>query len=315
MSSAAVWPGCPKVSVIIPTRDRPAFLRQALASVRALEGPDVQLEIIVADNGSGSEAVALAHDFGALYRRVEPNGISAARNAALRSATGDYVAFLDDDDCWLPSHLRPHVQFLADHPEFDAVVGQIVNTDFQLSQPGPAWPVALPSGGDVFDAFLEYLPQLGATVVRSSVLDSVGYFDESLMADEDWDWHLRLAQRHRVGFVPVPCLLFRQRPAGVGDDMQRSRMPFTRQVLRANLRRADRSNYSWWRVVRLHLRHAGSWSNHFMNSAAAHAQRGDWAATRRALLWSAQASPLHTVWAVARQARLRNVLLGAIGNA
>ena len=311
VDSVATGPDRFRVSVVVPTRDRPAFLRQALASIRALEAADLDLEIVVADNGSGAEAREVAREFRARYTRVETEGMSAARNAALHLVTGDYVAFLDDDDCWLSTHLWPHLRLLAERPDFQAVVGQIFNTDFALAARGPAWPSALPTDGDLFDSFLEYLPQLGATVVRAGVLDSVGYFDESLMGDEDWDWHLRLAERHPVGFVAVPCLLFRQRPPGMGDELQRARMPFTNLVLRANVRRATRSNLSVWRLLRLSLRHAGYWSTLFLNSAVAHAQHGDWRAARRALLWSAQASPLHAAWAVTCQSRFRQVLVGA----
>ena len=99
----------PKVSVIVPTCDRPALLRQALASIRALEAPDLTFEILVGDNGSDRETPAVAEEFGAVYLKALTRGPSAARNVGLRAATGHFVAFLDDDDVWLPGNVRPHI--------------------------------------------------------------------------------------------------------------------------------------------------------------------------------------------------------------
>src|SRR5262245_8263189 len=97
-----------RVSVVVPTCNRTASLRKALASIRDVETPDLQLEILVADNGINAETRAVAAEFGAVYLEVETRGPSAARNAAMFAATGDFIAFLDDDDAWLPGHLVPH---------------------------------------------------------------------------------------------------------------------------------------------------------------------------------------------------------------
>src|SRR4051812_34163168 len=82
-----------QVSVIVPTCWRPALLREALASIRALEGPDVSLEIIVGDNGGLPETVEVVREYGAWHLPVERAGAGAARNVALQAATGEYVAF------------------------------------------------------------------------------------------------------------------------------------------------------------------------------------------------------------------------------
>ena len=96
-----------RVSAIIPTKNRAALLREALTSVRAVEGPDLELEIIVADHGSTDDTESVARAFGARLVREPKPGAAAARNTGMRAATGQYVAFLDDDDLWLADHLRP----------------------------------------------------------------------------------------------------------------------------------------------------------------------------------------------------------------
>jgi hypothetical protein len=75
-----------------------------------------------------------------------------------------------------------------------------------------------------------YYPQLGATLVRAQAARDVGLFDEALLGDQDWDWHVRLARRRKVGFVGEPCVLFRQRPPGSFDALRLRRLGFTRRV-------------------------------------------------------------------------------------
>lgn len=225
---------------MVPTRDRPSLLAECLRSIRAVEGPDLTLEILVGDNGSLAATRAIADAHGARHLPVSRLGAGAARNAGLHVATGDYLAFLDDDDRWLPGHLRPQLQMLEARAELAGAVGQVVNVDDRGTPLLEPWPSDLPASGDVFLDFMRYCPQLGATVVRTSVRESVGGFDEALLADQDWDWHLRLAERHRIGFVPQRCVLFRQRPAGSDNSLQAQRIPYTRRVFRRHARTAWR---------------------------------------------------------------------------
>jgi glycosyltransferase involved in cell wall biosynthesis len=303
------------VSVVIPTCDRPALLREALASVRALEGDDLALEVIVADNGATDEADAVAREFGARRLRVPAPGAAAARNAGLRAATGEYVAFLDDDDVWLAGHLRPHLALLRAHPELGAVVGQVVNSDMALEGRSEPWPAVLPQHGDLFPTFLGLCPQLGATVARAEVLQTVGPFDETLIGDQDWDWHLRLASRHLVGFVPVPCVLFRVRPTGTRDDVHWMRAGYTRRVFWTNVRRARCRRLPLPFVVRTYLRQRGRYAVEFLASAGMQASAGQRREMCRALRRAVQLSPPHVVWALSRDAQMRRSLGRALRGA
>jgi glycosyltransferase involved in cell wall biosynthesis len=290
----------PRVSVIVPTKNRSTLLREALTSIRALEGPDLDLEVIVADNGSTDDTRAVTAGFGAhLVEAIAP-GAAAARNAGMRVATGEYLAFLDDDDVWLPGHLRPQIALLELNPGLVAAVGQVLNCDNVLASRSQPWPERLPSDGDLVASFLRLCPQIGATVTRSSVRDTVGYLDETLLSDEDWDWHLRLALRHGVGFVAAPCVLFRQRPQGVADDLEWMRLSFNRRVFWRNVRRAGPRRPSAAAIARLYLRHNGAYAAAFLRSAAVHADAGKQGAARRALARAVLASPMHAAWTIAR---------------
>ena len=220
-----------RVSVVVPTRNRPDLLREALASIRALEGDDLSFEILVGDNGTDPDTGRAVEEFGAVHLKTERDGAGAARNIALAEATGEYVAFLDDDDVWEPTHIRAQISMMDENPDIDCVLGQVTLTDHTrrpLIEPSPA---EAPEHGDFVRAMLTgWFPQIGSTVVRRDVRETVGFFDEALTGDQDWDWHIRNARTGRVGFVTQPGVLFRSRPDGSYDKLQRTRLRFTRKV-------------------------------------------------------------------------------------
>ena len=91
------------VSVIIPTNNRPARLRETLKTIHALEGPDLAFEILIGDNGNAPDTPVVAKEFvakefGARYLKTDKPGAGSARNLGLRAATGEYFAVSDDDD-------------------------------------------------------------------------------------------------------------------------------------------------------------------------------------------------------------------------
>jgi len=297
-----------RISVVVPTRNRCALLDQALTSVRAITADDLELQIIVADDGStdGTPAVVRAH--GATAVAVGRRGAAAARNAALSAATGEFIAFLDDDDAWLPANVRSQLTLLQVRPELAAAIGQSMNTDATMLSRGAPWPSALPADGDLFESFLYFCPQIGATVVRSSVLASVGGFDETLAADEDWDWHLRLACTHAVGFVPVPCLLFRQRRRDNDGDLNWQRLAYNRKVFGRAVLTAGRQRPSPPSVIRAYSHHVGTFYGYFIHAGQAHAQSGDSRSALLSVYRAAYASPLHAVAGFARPGGVGRIL-------
>lgn len=295
------------VSVVVPTRDRPELLRVALNSIRALEGDDVRLEVIVSDNSGCGSARALAREFGARYVTAAKPGPSAARNAGFRAATGDYIVFLDDDDVFLPGHLRPHLRMLDEHPSYAAVFGQTQLTDACLQPTGQPYPTAPGDPDDRYDEFFRQHPQMGVTVSRMSVRDSVGFFNEDVTSCEDWEWNLRLAAAHAIGFVAVPCILFRQRPIGTHDELQWERLHIdTRAILKQY--RASSRRPALLTAARVLFRSRGHFSWYFLESSYAHAREGDHAEQRRAFYRAFRASPLHATINLARRGALGHIV-------
>ena len=113
------------ISVIVPTRNRCDLLAEALASVRAIERPDLELDLIVADNGSSDLTPDVARRYGARLVQTFVPGAAAARNAGLKAAKGEFIAFLDDDDVWLAGHLRPQLDVMEQNPDLAGVIGQV----------------------------------------------------------------------------------------------------------------------------------------------------------------------------------------------
>ena len=292
-----------RVSVVIPTRNRRDLLLEAIRSVQAIDGPDLDLEILVADNGSTDGSQTAAAALGVRVLDAPVPGPAATRNVGIEAATGDYIAFLDDDDLWLPEQLRGQLALLDERPDFDACFGQILPTDAEGTPLGDLYPTELPANGDVFEELLYQWPQIGSLVIRASVRDTVGYLDEELMTAEDWDWLLRIALRHRIGHVTVPGLMFRARPIATTyeDETNRYRVSVDRQIFWRYVWRGRRRLSSFKRVLRAALRYAGVYAGYFIQSAASHAAAGNRPMARRSLVLAAQISPLHVVVSVLRR--------------
>jgi glycosyltransferase involved in cell wall biosynthesis len=189
----------PLVSVIVPTRDRPALLAEALASLRAQSVTD--FECIVVDD-AGSEPAALPEDARfRLVRRGEAGGPAQARNTGIEHARGRCVAFLDDDDVYLPERLALGLEALQRAP-----VGVCLWA--QLDQPQvPVAPLELE--GDVSAGLFEHpvQPLLGTCTVERAALPR---FAPGFGTAEDKEWWVRLCQAERVATVPRIGLLHRR---------------------------------------------------------------------------------------------------------
>ena len=306
-----------RVSVVVPTRDRPELLREALQSIRALENDGVRFEIIVGDNGTSSDTQKVAEAFDAIYLHTSTFGAAAARNIAMRAATADYIAFLDDDDVWTSNHIHGHLALLAANPRLDMVFGQIINTDPQRHPIYGPWPEQLPDERrDLLKFMLNgYFPQIGATVVRARVRETVGFFDESFIGGQDWDWQLRIARQHGVGFVRQPCVLFSQRGTGTYDSLQLRRAKFTRRIFLRNA-------IPEWRVWASPVAFARSFFEvtdhyffYFAETALDHANRGErWLAI--CAIWRAFTMfPSRALRKLLSDSSLRDALLVTLGGA
>jgi len=309
--------GVKRVSVVVPSRDRPELLREALQSIRALEKDGVRFEIIVGDNGTSADTREIAESFDAIYLHTSTSGAAAARNIAMAAATAEYIAFLDDDDVWTAHHIHGHLALLAANPDMDMVLGQIINTDPQRRPIYGPWPEQLPEGRSDRLKFMMsgYFPQIGATVVRARVRESVGFFNEDFIGGQDWDWQLRIARKHRVGFVRQPCVLFSQRETGSYDGLQLRRAKFTRRIFWKNA-------LPEWRVWASPIAFARSYFGvtahyffYFSETALDHANKGERMAALCAIWHAFVLFPSRALRKLLSDSSLRDALAVTLGRA
>jgi glycosyltransferase involved in cell wall biosynthesis len=198
----------PEISVIIPTHNRRAMLREALASVIAQRG--ASFEVIVVDDGSTDgtwDDLSAGGDNMRAVRTVR-RGPAAARNRGIALARGGLIAFLDSDDLWMPEKLARQSAFMRR------------NSGFAISQTGETWlrdnrrvnPAHRhrKRPGDIFaDALHTCLISPSAVILRRELLDEVGGFDDDMAACEDYDLWLRILARHEVGLLDEPLAVRR----------------------------------------------------------------------------------------------------------
>jgi glycosyltransferase involved in cell wall biosynthesis len=197
----------PLVSVIIPTLDRPEFLRAALRSVLGQLVED--LEVLVIDDGSATSVLPLLdalNDSRIRYFRHESNrGEAAARNTGILNAQGAYVAFLDDDDEWLPEKLRLQLELFGQGSGSDKV-GCVYGGYVSIrARDGQVLSRHVPTRRGDLSRVLWRRNVLGTpstVMIRRECLERVGLFDENIAFGVDYDLWIRVAQEYRFDFVP-----------------------------------------------------------------------------------------------------------------
>jgi glycosyltransferase involved in cell wall biosynthesis len=213
----------PTISVIIPTRDRPLFLAEALRSVLAQHLRPDQI-IVVDDGGAGDAGRVVTGVWGRACPPVmvieEPNrGPGAARNAGLRAAKGELVAFLDDDDLWRPGKLARQTRWFAARPSLGVLgtgcMAWGVARRTGLPQESCSTPMPRSARAGIRCIPLAAMVRanrlvMSSVMARRERLEECGWFDESLPLAQDWDLWLRLAQRTEVAMLAEPLVYYRR---------------------------------------------------------------------------------------------------------
>ena len=207
----------PLVSVVIPTWNGARLLPQAIRSVLEQEGvgEEFGVEVIVVDDGSPDDTPSVVRHFPQVrYLRLDVNrGVCGAQNAGFELATGDYVAYLGDDDLWLPHKLRLQLPLIEARPDAAVVYGQnLVSRGDRLT----VWPPDHAPSGRIFEKLLMAgVVPVRTALIRRAAHTEVGGFDESLRCYEADDLFLRLAFRHPFVFQPGPVAIYRRFTTGL----------------------------------------------------------------------------------------------------
>lgn len=194
------------ISVVIPTFNRRDSLRRALHSVLAQSCP--VKEIIVIDDGSTDQTAAMMQaEFPQIrYFFQENSGVSCARNSGISHASGEWLAFLDSDDEWLPDKVRQQASALMNQP--DAKVCHTEELWIRNGKRVNQGQKHRKRGGRIFCHCLPLCAMSPSSImIHTSVFVSLGMFDESLPACEDYDLWLRISARYPVLFIEQPLII------------------------------------------------------------------------------------------------------------
>ena len=200
--------GEPSVSVIIPTYNRSEAVARALSSVACQSRPAD--EILVVDDGSTDRTPEQIPDLfpEAVYLRQENRGVSAARNRGIREARGEYLAFLDSDDEWLPRKLERQIEALEKDREGEHLLCHTNEIWIRHGRRVNPMKKHRKYGGRIFAKCLPLcIISASSTVVHRSLLDRVGLFDESLPVCEDYDLWLRICALYPVLYLDEPLIV------------------------------------------------------------------------------------------------------------
>jgi glycosyltransferase involved in cell wall biosynthesis len=198
--------GWPSVGVVVPTRDRPGPLRQALASVLEQDYPG-RLGVIVVFDGTAPDASLADGSRVRVLANDRTPGLAGARNRGILAAGTDLVAFCDDDDQWLPGKLRAQVSELAARPAAEfASCGITVQFDGRCTTRLAGR--ELVTHDDLIRSRMVMVHSSTYVARVSALVDGIGLVDESIPGsqNEDWDLALRAARRHPIVHVDRPLV-------------------------------------------------------------------------------------------------------------
>jgi glycosyltransferase involved in cell wall biosynthesis len=226
----------PLVSVIIPVYNCVEFLQKALASV--LEQDGVAVEVILVDSSKDDSCAILSRQNEPRVRYVyqEPRGVSAARNLGIQHAQGEFIAFQDADDEWLPEKLKMQISAFNRYPDTalvftdtmmfrdEEVIQETMNgrmlRDWCRSHssdvPGCYY------GGLYEQLLIRDCMNTSSVLVRRKALEEHGTFDETFKVGEDYDLWLRIARNHPMIFIDRVFCKYRVRDGGLsgGEEVR-----------------------------------------------------------------------------------------------
>ncbi|MEE2744149.1 MAG: glycosyltransferase [Bdellovibrionota bacterium] len=197
----------PFINVIIPTFNRSQELKRALKSVFAQDYP--HFDVWVIDDGSTDNTPQVIEEFSTQknlnYIKTENRGVSAARNTGILKSKGEWCAFLDSDDEWLPHKLSRQVEFIRKNPTIPLVHGEEIwiRNGKRVNQKK----IHQKSGGYIFRRCLQLcLISPSAVIIKRDVLQKLEGFDEEFTVCEDYDLWLKMTSIYEVGFIKDPLI-------------------------------------------------------------------------------------------------------------
>jgi glycosyltransferase involved in cell wall biosynthesis len=215
----------PTVSVVIPAYNAAWCVAKAIDSVLAQDFTD--REVIVVNDGSTDDTAAVLATYGDALRVIDkPNGgMSSARNAGIAQARGEFIAFLDADDWWLPGKLSRQVELMRSRPElgFTSTAARVVDPEGRLLNLWTCDRADRPILLSLFASNAGIAGGSSALMVRRDLLARVGGYDEGLGGVEDGDLWMRLAAVAEYACLDEPLVVVLRRSGSVSRNVEAMR--------------------------------------------------------------------------------------------
>lgn len=206
-SKASITNKEPLISVIIPTYNMEKYITDAIDSALAQTYKNV--EIIVVDDGSTDFTINILKKYNSKikYFYQKNKGPSAARNVGIKYAKGEYIAFLDSDDVWLPRKLELQVKYFSEN----AFRGLIYTGYYTIDETGETVEIHkiedFSKNKVLKDLFFKNVISTASTImVNRECFEESGGFDENLAVAEDWDMWLRIIKRYDFDYISEPLV-------------------------------------------------------------------------------------------------------------
>ena len=203
----------PKVSINLCCYNSEKYLRETLDSIVNQTYKD--WELIIINDGSSDSTESILYDYinrglPIIYHYQENKGLSFSRNEAIKRSQGEFIAFIDHDDLWIPEKLETQLRYMHVHPECGFLYSNAYVMNDKKRRLVYSIRATMPQGS-VFRTFLTRYPvNLQTVVIRKTLLDDLDdFFDENLVLSEEFDFFLRLLYKTRAGYHKEPLAVYR----------------------------------------------------------------------------------------------------------
>jgi glycosyltransferase involved in cell wall biosynthesis len=217
------------VSIMMPAYNAEKYIGQAIESVLGQTYSHWELVIVNDGSSDGTAQAAAAFEDERIRLYNQPNGGEAsARNHALEQSRGEYIAFLDADDLFLPHHLACTVEYLQNHPERDAVYtdGTYIDPQGSIIEPLSKRRRG-PFEGDIFEQVVRasdvFGPPICILLRHQRVITHQVWFDTRIVIGPDWDFLTRFAENNSFGYVDAATCLYRLHPTSISVSTNQER--------------------------------------------------------------------------------------------
>jgi glycosyltransferase involved in cell wall biosynthesis len=218
----------PLISIIMPAFNAEHYICESIESVLGQSYPNIEL-IVINDGSTDNTVDKISRLMGSIiYVKTENKGVSAARNLGIQHAKGEWLAFLDADDIWFPNKLQLQFDQLngCNWSYTDSYyLGEKFNHETKRSELSPLL------AGNIFNHLLtENIITTSSVLVKKSLIQNVGGFDETLEALEDWKLWLDIAKENPISYINEPLLKYRVYP-GSTSRKARKMLPLHKMII------------------------------------------------------------------------------------